>query len=162
MSTACVLVSYMPTGKSQETWHWIVHLLPYPLCSMERQYFVLNLPSTSRAHDKFFKMVHFIACSKTDDASNVAKLVFRDIVQLHGLPISIVSDRDVKCMCYFWKTHQDFDWKSQSAHQFGGEKLLENLPHSFLVFSKNSTCTLHPNQTQLIQGGHVTEQYLKD
>jgi len=49
-------------------------------------------------------MAHFLACSKIDDASNVAKLVFREIVQLHGLPMSIVSARDVKFMSYFFKT----------------------------------------------------------
>ena len=73
--------------------------------------FVVGLPKTSRSLDsilvvvnRFTTMDHFINCSKTDDASHVARSVIREVARLHGLPTFIAFNRNVKFMSYFWKT----------------------------------------------------------
>jgi hypothetical protein len=59
-------------------------------------------------------MVHLIPTQTTAKAHEIAWLFFREVVCLHGMPISIVSDRDSKFTSRFWK----------ELHRLVGTKLL--------------------------------------
>jgi transposase InsO family protein len=53
--------------------------------------------------DRFSKYCHFIPLSHPYSAESVAQAFFSDIVRLHGLPQSIVSDRDTVFTSLFWQ-----------------------------------------------------------
>ena len=72
--------------------------------------FITKLPNTRGGYDTIFvvvdrltKQAHFFPMKTTDTALNVARLFVREIFRLHGMPKSIVSDRDSKFTSNFWK-----------------------------------------------------------
>ena len=59
-------------------------------------------------------MVHLVPMNTMTKASELASLYVKEVVHLHGLPESIVSDRDSKFMSMFWR----------ETHRILGTKLL--------------------------------------
>ena len=71
--------------------------------------FVKGLPKSQMKEvvmvvvDRFTKFVHFIALSHPYTASKVANLYLPHGFKLHGMPTSIVSDRDPVFTSHFWQ-----------------------------------------------------------
>ena len=66
--------------------------------------FILGLPQTQRNKDSIFvvvdhfsKMAHVVPCNKTNDT----ELYFKEVMTLHWIPMSIVSDWDAKFLSDF-------------------------------------------------------------
>jgi len=75
--------------------------------------FVMGLPMSQRGNNSIWvvvnrlrKLAHFIAVRKELDLDSHAKLYVRHIVHLHGVPMTITSDRDSRFTTTFWKNLQ--------------------------------------------------------
>ena len=73
--------------------------------------FVVGLPRTFRKHDavwvivdRLTKSAHFLPIQQGDPLDKLARLYVAKIVRLHGVPISIVSDRDPRFTSHFWES----------------------------------------------------------
>ena len=76
--------------------------------------FVTHFPWISQGHDavwvivdRITKSAHFLALRMTFTLERFYRLYIREIVWLHGVQVSIVSDRDSRFMAHFWKSFQE-------------------------------------------------------
>ena len=72
--------------------------------------FIVGLPNTQKGHDSIWvivdrltKSTHFIPVNATYRPHQYAKLYIKQIVRLHGVPKSIVSDRGSQFVNHFWE-----------------------------------------------------------
>ena len=75
--------------------------------------FVIGLPRTFRKHDvvwvivgRLTKAAHFLPVQISDSLDKLASLYVSEIVRLHGVPLSIVSDKDPRFTSHFWESLQ--------------------------------------------------------
>ena len=76
--------------------------------------FVVGLPLTGRNHDSVWvivdrltKTAHFLPVRTDYSLDKLAKLYIKEIVRLHGNPISIILDRDPRFTLIFWRKLQE-------------------------------------------------------
>ncbi|KAJ9536729.1 hypothetical protein OSB04_un000114 [Centaurea solstitialis] len=75
--------------------------------------FVTKLPKTKKGHDSIWvivdrltKSAHFLPIRETYSIDRLAQLYVDEIVMRHGVPISIISDRDSRFTSRFWQSLQ--------------------------------------------------------
>ena len=75
--------------------------------------FVSSFPLTLRKHDSVWAIVnrltksaHFLPVRLDYSMDQLAELYVSEIIRLHGIPLSIVSDRDPRFTSRFWKELQ--------------------------------------------------------
>jgi hypothetical protein len=112
--------------------------------------FVVGLPRSPRGKDviwvvvdRLTKSANFIPMKTTNSASNSVPLYMKEVVRLHGVPKSIVSDRDSKFVSKFWESlhialgtklslsvifHPQTDGQSERMIQ-----TLEDMLHAFVL-----------------------------
>jgi hypothetical protein len=54
--------------------------------------------------DRLTKMTHLVPCHKTTDAPEFARMFLDNVIRLHGIPQSLVSDRGSIFTSHFWKS----------------------------------------------------------
>jgi hypothetical protein len=75
--------------------------------------FVTKLPRTKKGHDSIWvivdrltKSAHFLPMREDFNMERLALLYINEIVMRHGVPISIISDRDSRFTSRFWQSLQ--------------------------------------------------------
>ncbi|GJW46085.1 putative reverse transcriptase domain-containing protein [Tanacetum coccineum] len=75
--------------------------------------FITKLPRSKSGHDTIWvvidiltKLAHFLATSVDYNMEKLARLYIDEIIARHGVPVSIISDRDGRFTSRFWKTLQ--------------------------------------------------------
>ncbi|GKD56368.1 putative reverse transcriptase domain-containing protein [Tanacetum coccineum] len=88
-----------------------------PLCvqALERitMDFITGLPRTPSGYDSIWvivdrltKSTHFLPMKMTDNMEKLTQLYLKEIVCRHGVPISIISDKDSQFASGFWRSLQ--------------------------------------------------------
>jgi hypothetical protein len=75
--------------------------------------FIVGLPNTSRHHDSIWvivdrltKIAHFLPVHTTQKTEKYVEIYIHQIVRLHGIPRTIVLDREASFVARFWEQLQ--------------------------------------------------------
>ncbi|GJT30959.1 putative reverse transcriptase domain-containing protein, partial [Tanacetum coccineum] len=100
--------------------------------------FVTKLPRTQSGNDTIWvivdrltKSAHFLPMRETDPMDKLARLYLKEVVTRHGIPVSIICDRDPRFTSNFWRSFQKAGYSAgyELRHTSGG-LLTKRIDHS--------------------------------
>ncbi|GJU62700.1 putative reverse transcriptase domain-containing protein [Tanacetum coccineum] len=76
--------------------------------------FVMKLPKSSQGYDTIWVIIDqltksaiFVPMRETDPMDKLARLYLKEVVTRHGIPVSIICDRDPRFTSNFWRSLQN-------------------------------------------------------
>ncbi|XP_024164285.1 uncharacterized protein LOC112171315 [Rosa chinensis] len=123
-------------------------LQPLPILEWKWEHltmdFIYKLPHTQDGNDgiwvivdRLTKSAHFLAVKETFSMEKLAKLYVDEIVKLHGVLESIVSDRDARFTSKFWrKCRTPLCWDEVAERQLIGPEIIEITTDKIKVIRK--------------------------
>nr|GFC74327.1 reverse transcriptase domain-containing protein [Tanacetum cinerariifolium] len=76
--------------------------------------FVTKIPKSSQGYDSIWVIVYrltksaiFTPIRETDPMDKLAKIYLKEVITRHGIPVSIISDRDPRFASKFWRSIQN-------------------------------------------------------
>jgi len=89
----------------------LAHTMDIPIWKWEaiNMDFITCLPLSFNRHDSIWVIIdrltkanHFLPVKSSSTAEEYAKLYVREVVRLHGTPLSIISDWGAQFTAHFW------------------------------------------------------------
>ncbi|GJV65486.1 reverse transcriptase domain-containing protein, partial [Tanacetum coccineum] len=75
--------------------------------------FVMKLPKSSQGYDTIWVIIDrltksaiFIPMRETDPLEKLARMYLKEVITRHGIPVSIICDRDPRFALNFWRSLQ--------------------------------------------------------
>nr|GEZ84232.1 hypothetical protein [Tanacetum cinerariifolium] len=115
--------------------------------------FITKLPKTTNGYDTIWviidcltKFTHFLPMRENDSMKKLMKLYMKEVVTQHGVPVSIISDRDGRFTSLFWQ--------NETEHEEHLKEILGLLKEEKL-YAKFSKCEFWIPKVQFL--GHVID-----
>ncbi|GJZ88781.1 putative reverse transcriptase domain-containing protein [Tanacetum coccineum] len=114
--------------------------------------FVTKLPKTASGQDMIWvivdrltKSAHFLPAKENDSMEKLTRQYLKEVVSRHGVPVSIISDRDGRFVSQFWQSLQEafrtqLDMSTAYHPEVDGQKKIIQIKHRLQALRDRQKC----------------------